>query len=89
MLAAGRYAEFVAGAVRLRDSEGQMKKSALVSLLVLAVLLLAAAPSHAWRHFHHGGVFISRPVIPVSAVSVRLVPASVLRAADGVIQNLR
>ena len=35
-----------------------MKKSALVSLLVLAVLLLAAAPSHAWRHFPHRGVFI-------------------------------
>jgi hypothetical protein len=58
MLAPGRYAEFVSSPVRLRDNEGQMKKSALVSLLVLAVLLFSAVPSHAWRHFHRGGVFI-------------------------------
>lgn len=35
-----------------------MKKLALVSLLVLAVLLFAAVPSHAWRYYSHGGVFI-------------------------------
>jgi hypothetical protein len=36
-----------------------MKKSALVSLLVLAVLLFAAVPSHAWwRHYPYRGAFI-------------------------------
>jgi hypothetical protein len=37
-----------------------MRKSASVSLLVVALLLVAAVPSHAWRGHHHvrGGVFI-------------------------------
>jgi hypothetical protein len=35
-----------------------MKKSALVSLLVLVVLLLSAVPGQAWHHPWHRGVFI-------------------------------
>ena len=37
-----------------------MRKSASVSLLVVALFLVAAVPSHAWRGHHHvrGGVFI-------------------------------
>jgi hypothetical protein len=36
-----------------------MRKSAMVSLLAISVLLFGASPSHAWGHWHgHGGVFI-------------------------------
>jgi len=35
-----------------------MKKSMLVSLLVVISLLAAAVPSYAWHHFSHGRVFI-------------------------------
>ena len=36
-----------------------MRRSASVSLLVVALLLISAAPSHAWhRHGVRGGVFI-------------------------------
>jgi len=39
------------------ETEGEMRRSALVWLLVIALLLLAAGPSHA-RHHWRGGVFI-------------------------------
>ena len=35
-----------------------MKKSVLVSLLVVMSLVFAAVPSYAWHHFSHGRVFI-------------------------------